>query len=107
MNCQMKHYILLHICRMGTFLTAFDNGYISKFSGKSLDEIACEDIYSNDDDDDDDDDDVGKERARKKKTGPKPSKLPTDIDVSDEHDGNDDDNDEDGDDHVGKERARK
>uniref|UniRef100_A0A8W8M150 Uncharacterized protein n=1 Tax=Magallana gigas TaxID=29159 RepID=A0A8W8M150_MAGGI len=62
---------------MGTFLTAFDNGYISKFSGKSLDEIACEDIYSNDDDDDDDDDDVGKERARKKKTGPKPSKLPT------------------------------
>lgn len=38
----MKHYILLHICRMGTFLTAFDNGYISKFSGKSLDEIACE-----------------------------------------------------------------
>lgn len=102
----MKHYILLHICRMGTFLTAFDNGYISKFSGKSLDEIACEDIYSNDDDDDDDDH-VGKERARKKKTGPKPSKLPTDIDVSDEHDGNDDDNDEDGDDHVGKERARK
>uniref|UniRef100_A0A8W8LWA5 Uncharacterized protein n=1 Tax=Magallana gigas TaxID=29159 RepID=A0A8W8LWA5_MAGGI len=62
---------------MGTFLTAFDNGYISKFSGKSLDEIACEDIYSNDDDDNDDDDDVGKERARKKKTGPKPSKLPT------------------------------
>lgn len=101
----MKHYILLHICRMGTFLTAFDNGYISKFSGKSLDEIACEDIYSNDDDDEDDD--VGKERARKKKTGPKPSKLPTDIDVSDEHDGNDDHNDEDGDDHVGKERARK
>uniref|UniRef100_A0A8W8JIK0 Uncharacterized protein n=1 Tax=Magallana gigas TaxID=29159 RepID=A0A8W8JIK0_MAGGI len=64
---------------MGTFLTAFDNGYISKFIGKSLDEIACEDIYSNDDDDDDDD--VGKERARKKKTGPKPSKLPTDIDM--------------------------
>uniref|UniRef100_A0A8W8LTU5 Uncharacterized protein n=1 Tax=Magallana gigas TaxID=29159 RepID=A0A8W8LTU5_MAGGI len=60
---------------MGTLLTAFDNGYISKFSGKSLDEIACEDIYSNDDDDNDDD--VGKERARKKKTGPKPSKLPT------------------------------
>ncbi|XP_052717179.1 uncharacterized protein LOC128189562 [Crassostrea angulata] len=98
----MKHYILLHICRIGTFLTAFDNGYISKFIGKSLDEIACEDIYSNDDDDD-----VGKERARKKKTGPKPSKLPTDIDVSDEHDGNDDHNDEDGDDYVGRERARK
>lgn len=41
----MKHYILLHICRMGTLLTAFDNGYISKFSGKSLDEIACEGKY--------------------------------------------------------------
>ena len=36
--------------------------------------LLIEDIYSNDDDDDDD---VGKERARKKKTGPKPSKLPT------------------------------
>lgn len=41
----MKHYILLHICRMGTLLTVFDNGYISKFSGKSFDEIACEGKY--------------------------------------------------------------
>jgi hypothetical protein len=32
----------LQIARMGTLLTAFDNGDISKYSGKSLDEIACE-----------------------------------------------------------------
>ncbi|XP_056007620.1 uncharacterized protein LOC125653612 [Ostrea edulis] len=34
----------LQIARMGTILTAFDNGEISKYSGKSLDQIACEDI---------------------------------------------------------------
>nr|XP_022296593.1 uncharacterized protein LOC111106273 isoform X2 [Crassostrea virginica] len=34
----------LQIARMGTILTAFDNGEISKYSGMSLDEIACEDI---------------------------------------------------------------
>ena len=35
----------LQIARMGTILTAFDNGDISKYSGKSLDEIACEGIF--------------------------------------------------------------
>ncbi|XP_062581100.1 uncharacterized protein LOC134242919, partial [Saccostrea cucullata] len=47
----------LQIARMGTILTAFDNGDISKYSGKSLDEIACEDINLDGDVDDDDDDD--------------------------------------------------
>ncbi|XP_056001324.1 uncharacterized protein LOC125677270 [Ostrea edulis] len=32
----------LQIARMGTILTAFDNGEISRYSGKSLDQIACE-----------------------------------------------------------------
>lgn len=32
----------LQVARMGTFLRAFDNGDILKYSGKSLDEIACE-----------------------------------------------------------------
>lgn len=36
----------LQIARMGTILTAFDNGEISKYSGMSLDEIACEGIFS-------------------------------------------------------------
>lgn len=35
----------LQIARMGTLLTAFDNGDISKFSRKSLDEIASEGKY--------------------------------------------------------------
>lgn len=71
----------LRIARMGIILTAFDNGDISKYSGKSLDEIACEDINLGEDEEvdeveNDDENPDECEAVRQKEMEPNASKHP-------------------------------